>query len=148
MKLDETQVAMRKAFRAHLLVNHGSSKGLMWGVIETLAKQFNLGYLECEYRLAQIPSIGELKGKEAIDPWLAKHFPQTSKVMFDSGDMVKALSVWSKEKRCKCAVRRRSLPEKKEMAELRRNNRKNSAIGELNANRGDRWEQTAWNKCK
>lgn len=140
MKLNEQQVAVRHAFRQHVLSMWGQGKAISDVIIAT-ARSCNIATKDVWSIAESVPSIGKLYGKTRIDVWVGHSYPKVSEALFNNDRraaetlfIAKNHQPISKARAEKTAAIRQD----KQLKELRK----------LNSEKGDRWAKTSWDICK
>ena len=83
MKLNEQQVAVRHAFRQHVLSMWGQGKAISDVIIAT-ARSCNIATKDAWSIAESVPSIGKLYGKTRIDVWVGHSYPKVSEALFNN----------------------------------------------------------------
>lgn len=151
MILTPEQIEMRRYFRERVIdLFYDEKRTLMFNIINDVAEKFKITPEESAYKLSEIPSIGRFGYKTPISAWLARHYPKVAAAMFDKKGVDAAMEIWKTQKyqAVTNATKKRSSDVMREMANTRKNVKKNRAIAELRANMPDRWANTSWKVVK
>lgn len=149
MKLTQEQVEIRQIFRETVInlfsdVHHCK----MFGIVNNIALYLGCDYESAHRKLSEIPSIGDVYGKQPIAAWLAHNYREVSDSIFDGKTKQQSLSICAKAKKNPLRSKKRTQVEDELSASTSKDCRKLKAIAELKNNMPDRWQKTSWSVVK
>jgi len=149
MKLTERQIAIRRAFREHIVdVWHDHTKSRMFNARNVVAEKLQIPVIEVTDEFEKIPSIGHVRDSMPVHIWTAKYFNPVANALWDGKSKEQVLALWGKCKRTTDSTPKLGVTDRAEHAKIRKNHRKLQALAELAKNRPDRWQKTSWGTVK